>query len=447
MAKILLQELFIVDQLSVVMMALILFLGASITRFASRYLAGDRRKANYMLQSAFLLVSMLVLVTADNLWLFYIAWLTCNLLLVRLMVHKTAWRAAVASGKLAFATFIIGYIALAAGFAALSNHFGTYSIHQMVYASSTSSTMLTSGLVLLIVAAMTQSAIWPFHKWLMSSLNSPTPVSALMHAGLVNGGGFLLARFAPIYLPNPDLLNVIFVVGALSAMLGTFWKLMQPDIKRMLACSTMGQMGFMMVQCGLGLFPAAVAHLCWHGMFKAYLFLASGGSAAVRRRDLTQNLSIGTFIACTVCALAGSFFFAQGSEKSWISNDANFFLVIIAAISSFQFALSALQRFSLKTLPIVLLLTSLMAAFYGWNVYLIESILHPLPISQPVSLSVIHWVVLAIMLLVWLKVTIRFKTHSGKALPSWLNKSYVAFLNASQPNPKTITSFRNHYSY
>jgi len=126
---------------------------------------------------------------------------------------------------------------------------------------------------------MTQSAIWPFHTWLISSLNSPTPVSAIMHAGLINGGGFLLTRFAGLFVQSTGMLQVIFFLGLLTALIGTLWKLMQHDIKRMLACSTMGQMGFMIAQCGLGLFPAAIAHLCWHGLFKAYLFLSSGSAA------------------------------------------------------------------------------------------------------------------------------------------------------------------------
>ena len=107
-----------------------------------------------------------------------------------------------------------------------------------------------------------------------------------MHAGLINGGGFLLARFAPMLAIQPPILNLIFIAGITTALLGTLWKLMQSDVKRMLACSTMGQMGFMIAQCGLGLFPAAVAHLSWHGLFKAYLFLSTGSAAKEKRLDL-----------------------------------------------------------------------------------------------------------------------------------------------------------------
>ena len=87
-----------------------------------------------------------------------------------------------------------------------------------------------------------------------------------MHAGLVNGGGFLIVRFAPLYLNYPGILNIIFIIGLSTAIMGTLWKLMQSDIKRMLACSTMAQMGFMIAQCGLGLFSAAIAHIILHGL-------------------------------------------------------------------------------------------------------------------------------------------------------------------------------------
>ena len=172
-----------------------------------------------------------------------------------------------------------------------------------------------------------------------------------MHAGLVNGGGFLLARFAPLYVEHSILLTAIFVIGLATALLGTLWKLMQSDVKRMLACSTMGQMGFMLAQCGLGLFPAAVAHLVWHGLFKAYLFLASGGAAQEKRLDLGYPPKPATFFLALLCGVAGSLGFALTSAQSWFAGDTTLVLMVVAFLAASQFALPILREKALRTLP------------------------------------------------------------------------------------------------
>ncbi len=210
---------------------------------------------------------------SDHLALYFVSSCLSHALLVRRMEHKSNWKAARASAALAGKNYLLAAFFMGFAFLLLGFETGSWTLRGILaYQEAASSTMILP-LVLLILAAMAQSAIWPFHRWLLSSLNSPTPVSALMHAGLINGGGFLLIRFAPLFAHHPGLLTLVFCVGLTSAFLGTLWKLLQSDVKRMLACSTMGQMGFMMMQCGLGLFSAALTHLLWHGLFKAYLFL------------------------------------------------------------------------------------------------------------------------------------------------------------------------------
>jgi len=129
--------------------------------------------------------------------------------------------------------------------------------------------------LLIITAAIIQSAIYPFHRWLLSSMTAPTPASALMHAGFVNGSGILLALFSSVVITSGTL-TLIFIVGGLTAVIAQFTKLLQVNVKQKLACSTIAQMGFMIMQCGLGFFNAAVVHLILHGFYKAYLFLSSG---------------------------------------------------------------------------------------------------------------------------------------------------------------------------
>jgi NADH:ubiquinone oxidoreductase subunit 5 (subunit L)/multisubunit Na+/H+ antiporter MnhA subunit len=137
-------------------------------------------------------------------------------------------------------------------------------------------------MLLIFVAIMAKSAQFPFHIWLIDTMESPTPVSALMHAGVINAGGFLLARMSPWYSQSFSMLLFIFVVGITTALLGKIFMSSQVDIKKRLAYSTMGQMGYMIMQCGLGCFTSAVFHLIAHGFFKSTLFLSSGG-------ELNQN--------------------------------------------------------------------------------------------------------------------------------------------------------------
>ena len=288
------------------------------------------------------------------------------------------------------------------------------------------------------MAAMTQSAIWPFHKWLISSLNSPLPVSAIMHAGLVNGGGFLIVRFAQLYLESPIILNLTFIIGLATAIIGTLWKLIQTDIKRMLACSTMAQMGFMIVQCGLGLFSAAIAHIILHASFKSYLFLSTGSAAQEKRLDLHYPPSFISFTFALICGALGSYVFAYISHKTWLTLDTNFLLVSIAFIAGTSLALTVLRKNILLKLPLALLATSLAGAVYGFNIHIVESILSSLDLMKPQALNIFHIIGLALLALFWLMVIFARNISS---------RLYVKALNASQPDSKTITTHRNYYQY
>ena len=134
----------------------------------------------------------------------------------------------------------------------------------------------TAVTLLLFIGAMSKSAQFPIHIWLPRSLYAPTPVHALLHAGIINAGGFLINRLAPLYGLSSTTLHVAFVVGTLTAVLGATMMLAQNDIKKTLGFSTIGQMGYMIMECGLGAFSLAVFHLIAHGLFKATVFLNCG---------------------------------------------------------------------------------------------------------------------------------------------------------------------------
>ncbi|MER3423431.1 MAG: NADH-quinone oxidoreductase subunit L, partial [Nitrospiraceae bacterium] len=139
--------------------------------------------------------------------------------------------------------------------------------------------------LVIFIGAMAKSAQFPLHAWLPDTMDTPTPVSALMHAGIVNAGGFLLNRLAPLYGLSSTTLHIVFVIGGLTTLLGASMMLLQNDIKKTLGFSTMGQMGYMIMECGLGAFALAIFHLIAHGMFKATHFLNAGQVIHAARRE------------------------------------------------------------------------------------------------------------------------------------------------------------------
>jgi len=438
-----LPSFFYIDRLSYIMAALVVFLGLTIAFFSRKYMMGDRRYKAFLVNLILVCFSVLAMVCADHLIVLFLAWLSSNFFLVRLMIHKPEWPAAKASGRLAGTTFIWGSLAIALGLGALYASTGETSIHALIQRHSIDF-LGDFGLVCLFIGAMTQSALWPFHRWLLSSLNSPTPVSALMHAGLVNAGGFLMVRFAPLYCSVSNLLTVVFCLGVLTAFLGNIWKLMQNDVKRMLACSTMGQMGFMMMQVGLGLFPLAIAHLCWHSMFKSYLFLSSGSAAQEKRLASNPPPQGRVFLLALVCGLSSALIFNACLHGQMMHSNTTLFLMCLAAITGTQFALTILREARLSLFLWALFSTSLLGEVYGLSILGINHLLAPLNLMHPQPLNWIHGLALLLFICPWLwMVFLKKNKNPGKGFKAF----YVWNLNASQPHPKTTTPSHTQYKF
>ena len=433
------------DGLGFLMTTLIFFVSTVIHQFSMRYMSGDRNYKPYFYKLSLITSSATIMALADQILIFFAAWCISNALLISLMVHKKQWDAADYSGKLAFKTLFGGAALFLIALIIMYVETGSFSISTITQTTIHSKAMLAA-IFLCIITAMTQSALWPFHRWLISSLNSPTPVSAIMHAGLVNGGGFLLVRFSPLLIEHSLLLNIIFCIGVFSAVLGTLWKLVQSDVKRMLACSTMGQMGFMMIQCGLGLFPAAIAHLIWHGLFKAFLFLSAGSVVRSKKED-SQNRtsSLSVFILSCIYGLLGAYSFAWFSDKSFFSMNTTAFLVGFAFIASTQVAHSLLQKdLSLYKNFLAMTAALVSGAIYGGSIHLIETIIPSITMAHH-TINALHLAAFIGFIMIWLLLNLNCLIFLQKT-NIW-KRSYIALLNGSQPHPKTITSIRQSYQY
>ena len=434
------------NTLNVLLCTLIFFVSFVVHRFSIRYMDGDRLYARYFITLSCLTITASLMVLADQLYIFWICWTLSNLFLILLMIHKRAWSAANQAGWLALLTLLPGSVALFVALMILGLNDQASSIQILIQDKDIS---LSSSLALGLIAltALIQSANWPFHRWLISSLNSPTPISAFMHAGLVNGGGILVVKFGPLFAIQPYLLGLLFVTGAISALLGTFYKLIQSDIKRMLACSTMAQMGFMMMQCGLGLFSAAIAHLCWHGLFKAYLFLSSG-SAIAQKRDTSKKpyASPLSFLIACIGGFLGMLGFAYMTHKPLLSMQATTFLLVFAFIAGTQLMLTIMHKtIDIKKVLGGLLLATFGGLMYGASIHLIELLIPQLTPYYLPQLNAIHLIMLILFITPWALFNIGFFT-TFKESKLWC-LIYMKLLNASQPAPQTITSLRTHYHY
>lgn len=434
------------NTLSLLLCSLVLLVSFVVHRFSLRYMHGDRLYKRFFLLLSILTLTAMLMVFADNLFLFWGAWSFSNLFLVLLMVHKKEWLAAKNSGLLAFYTLSIGSICLLIAFITLSLTYSTNSISTLTNLSNPDHLSLVSmGLVL--IGALAQSGLFPFHRWLISSLNSPTPVSALMHAGLVNGGGILIVKFAPMLMLYPGLLTLLFIAGSISALLGTVWKLMQHDIKKVLACSTMAQMGFMMMQCGVGLFAAAIAHLCWHGLFKAYLFLSSGSAVKQKKSETTSSKVSSTMLLTSLIGgVVAMTSFAVVTNKSISMHEASGFVLFFAFIAGAQLMLTWIRAHQVVlSLVSGLVLALFSGLMYGASIQLIQWLIPSIATLEAPQLSLIHWTIMALFGALWVVFNLEVHKTTGQSkLGCWL---YVTLFNSSQPSRKTVTALRNEYNY
>ena len=270
------------DGLALTMTGVITGIGFLIHLFAAWYMKGDTGFARFFSYMNLFVASMLLLVLADNLFLLYLGWEgvgICSYLLIGFYYHD---RANGLAAMKAFTVTRVGDVFLAFGLFLLFREFGTLNIQEIitrapeVFDINNPTMMLTT--MMLVGGAMGKSAQLPLHTWLADAMAGPTPVSALIHAAtMVTAGVYLIARLHPLFELTPGiLLYWVGGVGALTLVVAGFCALAQTDIKRILAYSTMSQIGYMFLALGIGAWQGAIFHLMTHAFFKALLFLSSG---------------------------------------------------------------------------------------------------------------------------------------------------------------------------
>lgn len=291
---------FYLDGLSAVMISVVTGVGFLIHLFAAIYMKSDVNFSRFMAYMNLFIVAMLILVLADNLVLLYLGWEgvgLCSFLLIGFWYQE---QSNVLAARKAFIVTRIGDTSMAIGLLLLFNSFGQLNIEAVTLLAEQANDLTSTAnsesadniywiALLLLGGAVGKSAQLPLQTWLPDAMAGPTPVSALIHAAtMVTAGVYLIARMHGIFLLAPEVMNYVAWLGALTLLLAGIAALAQTDIKRVLAYSTMSQIGYMMLALGAGAWSAGVFHLMTHAFFKALLFLTAG--AVIYALHHQQNL-------------------------------------------------------------------------------------------------------------------------------------------------------------
>jgi NAD(P)H-quinone oxidoreductase subunit 5 len=253
-------------------------------RYSRSYLDGEAREGAFHALMLATLAGVLILVQAGSLAVLIAAFLAIGLGLRQLLLfypHRPEARRAATKFSLVWHA---GDAVLVFAALLLVSAFGTGDLAALTAtaggAAAGLSVQAQIAVSLLVLAAALKTAAFPLHGWLTEVMEAPTPVSALLHAGIINGGGFLMIRTAEIVQASPGAMAALVMLGGFTALFGAVVMLTQSAIKTALAWSTVAQMGFMLLQCGLGLWPLALLHIVAHSLYKAHAFLSSGGAVA-----------------------------------------------------------------------------------------------------------------------------------------------------------------------
>ena len=267
------------DAISATMTVLVAFIGWIVMRYARSYMDGEPREGRFHALMLGTLAAVLVLVQSGSLATMVLAFAAIGIVLRQLLLFYPERPAARRAATKFALVWHGGDLALLLAAAILASRHGTGSFAGLAEASAAGLGLPGHlAVALLVLGAALKTAAFPLHGWLTEVMEAPTPVSALLHAGIINAGGVLLIRTAELVQSSAGAMAALVMIGGLTALFGAVVMLTQSAVKTALAWSTVAQMGFMLLQCGLGLWALALLHIVAHSLYKAHAFLSSGGA-------------------------------------------------------------------------------------------------------------------------------------------------------------------------
>lgn len=430
-----------IDGFTILIWATVTFFSALISSYATTYLQGFRYQSKFMWLCLAFTGSVMLLVMSNHVLLLIVSWFLMGFFMSQLIGADKDWGEAREASKYTQRYFLAGTFFLGFGLLLLAFQLDTFLVHEIISQIDTVPFyILVLAALCVITAAIIQSAIYPFQRWLLSAMTSPTPASALMHAGFVNGSGIILALFAALLFTSKTQ-DILLIIGGLTATAAQFAKLIQVNVKQKLACSTIAQMGFMIMQCGLGFYNAAVVHLILHGFYKAYLFLSSGEEIkhAVPKNIEQITIKPLQIVAVLIYGTIAAFFFSFITGKG-THLDSGIFLTLIVAITVGQVTYNIVKEKSLSLVqkfvfPPVLFLLGI--GTYGLMYNIVTAIMVDMPnVAQATPLSAVQ-IGFGIVFLLGFFV---MKLGVYRKIP-WL---YVKLMNDSQPYKKTVLMYKSN---
>jgi NADH-quinone oxidoreductase subunit L len=268
---------FLIDRLTVLMMVVVSFVSLMVHIYTIGYMADDPGYQRFFSYISLFTFSMLMLVMANNFLQLFFGWEAVGLVSYLLIGFWTSRESAIYAALKAFLVNRVGDFGFLLGIALIFAHFGTLDYAAVFGQAASVSAHIALICILLFVGAMGKSAQFPLHVWLPDSMEGPTPISALIHAAtMVTAGIFMVARMSPLYEQSQTARSMVLIIGAITALSMALVALTQYDIKRVIAYSTLSQLGYMTAALGASAYSAAIFHLMTHAFFKAVLFLAAG---------------------------------------------------------------------------------------------------------------------------------------------------------------------------
>ena len=413
------------DAVGGALLLLVSFIGWVITRFSQAYMGGDPEQARYKRWLMATLAAVAVVVTTNNLAVLALAWLATSMALHQLLTHFSDRPAALIAAHKKFLASRLGDLCLFTGVALTGVSLGSFEIDKLLVTAQSLAVFpdtLQLAVFLLVISALLKCAQLPVHGWLIQVMEAPTPVSALLHAGIVNLGGFLLIRLSPLVSEVAGAQTLLVVVGSVTAAVAALVMMTRISVKVMLAWSTCAQMGFMLMQCGLGAYELALLHLLAHSLYKAHAFLAAGGAVEQARLKALSPPPVEPGLgAIAVGAVLGLAMVAAAGFVCGVQFDHSPALWVLAAIVSLALAplltLQALQALgSGAWWPGALLLAGFGVAMAYFGLHHVASLWVDIPrASASVRAFDLAWVMLCFTLLFALQCLIRARPHGRVA--------------------------------
>ena len=424
--------------------------GLVVQSFAGRALQGDLRGRRFFVLASLLTAATTSVAFAATLGLLCASWIVAGMALAALVAHRVTWQPAPRSARRTKRSLQVGDGALLVATVLVVLSVGEIDLRSPAGAAEElanasipvlGGNVLAVVAVLLAVATISRSALVPLHRWLPSTIAAPTPVSALLHAGVVNGAGVLLVRLAPVFGSSAAATHVAFAAGAVTACYATTVMRVRSDVKGNLAWSTAGQMGFMIVQVAIGALAAALLHIVGHGMYKAALFLGSGNAVTAhhhhRQRpaphDVARSVRLGVALLVPAAALSAAYLVIHPHLST-----AAYVLVTVFAWATAARAVDGWLR-SAPFRPVAAVATAVVGAAAGVFAYVggltaVETFVAPaLPaeVAEPVSsaLLVATLAVIALVVaVVWLAPGERMRRLRSRVYALVLTSAPVAVL-------------------